>query len=133
MYAKSAKKLADFSYTIYLTHFPVLLLLRGILDPRGNWQPNSAVPDGRIRDRPAHHRIRISCCRMHGGSHGFGSAAPVATVGPSIQGGGTVTSPESRFQQLSGSSDAIHCRRDGFHIFARRPGFHSLPCSRPHP
>ena len=39
-YAKSAKTLAGFSYTLYLTHFPVLLLLRGVLDPRGNWQPD---------------------------------------------------------------------------------------------
>jgi peptidoglycan/LPS O-acetylase OafA/YrhL len=39
-YAKSAKTLASFSYTLYLTHFPVLLLLRGVLDPSGNWQPD---------------------------------------------------------------------------------------------
>jgi peptidoglycan/LPS O-acetylase OafA/YrhL len=39
-YAKSAKTLAGFSYTLYLTHFPALLLLRGVLDPGGNWQPD---------------------------------------------------------------------------------------------
>jgi peptidoglycan/LPS O-acetylase OafA/YrhL len=39
-YAASAKKLAGFSYTLYLTHFPALLLLRGLLDPKGNWQPD---------------------------------------------------------------------------------------------
>lgn len=39
-YAKPAKILAGFSYTLYLTHFPVLLLLRGVLDPGGNWQPD---------------------------------------------------------------------------------------------
>jgi peptidoglycan/LPS O-acetylase OafA/YrhL len=39
-YAKAAKTLASFSYTLYLTHFPALLLLRGVLDPRGNWQPD---------------------------------------------------------------------------------------------
>jgi peptidoglycan/LPS O-acetylase OafA/YrhL len=40
MYAKAARTLAGFSYTLYLTHFPVLLLLRGLLDPHGNWQPD---------------------------------------------------------------------------------------------
>jgi peptidoglycan/LPS O-acetylase OafA/YrhL len=39
-YAQGAKKLAGFSYTLYLTHFPALLLLRGLLNPQGNWQPN---------------------------------------------------------------------------------------------
>jgi peptidoglycan/LPS O-acetylase OafA/YrhL len=39
-YAYGAKKLAGFSYTLYLTHFPALLLLRGLLNPRGNWQPD---------------------------------------------------------------------------------------------
>jgi peptidoglycan/LPS O-acetylase OafA/YrhL len=36
----AAKTLSGFSYTLYLTHFPVLLLLRGLLDPQGNWQPD---------------------------------------------------------------------------------------------
>jgi peptidoglycan/LPS O-acetylase OafA/YrhL len=35
-----AKKLAGFSYTLYLIHLPALLLLRGLLDPKGNWQPD---------------------------------------------------------------------------------------------
>jgi peptidoglycan/LPS O-acetylase OafA/YrhL len=39
-YAGAAKKLSGFSYTLYLTHFPVLLLLRAWLDPLGNWQPD---------------------------------------------------------------------------------------------
>jgi peptidoglycan/LPS O-acetylase OafA/YrhL len=39
-YARSAKTLSGFSYTLYLTHFPALLLLRGLLDPQGNWQPD---------------------------------------------------------------------------------------------
>ena len=39
-YATGAKKLSGFSYTLYLTHFPALLLLRGLLDPQGNWQPD---------------------------------------------------------------------------------------------
>jgi peptidoglycan/LPS O-acetylase OafA/YrhL len=39
-YVYGAKKLAGFSYTLYLTHFPALLLLRGLLNPRGNWQPD---------------------------------------------------------------------------------------------
>jgi len=39
-YVHGAKKLAGFSYTLYLTHFPGLLLLRGLLNPRGNWQPD---------------------------------------------------------------------------------------------
>ncbi|HXP80424.1 MAG TPA: acyltransferase [Verrucomicrobiae bacterium] len=39
-YRNVAKKLAGFSYTLYLTHFPALLLLRGLLDPQGNWQPD---------------------------------------------------------------------------------------------
>lgn len=40
-YSNGAKKLAGFSYTLYLTHFPVLLLLRGLLDPQENWQPDA--------------------------------------------------------------------------------------------
>lgn len=36
-----AKKLAGFSYTLYLTHFPALLLLRGLLNPQANWQPDA--------------------------------------------------------------------------------------------
>lgn len=39
-YASGAKKVSGFSYTLYLTHFPALLLLRGLLDPQGNWQPD---------------------------------------------------------------------------------------------
>jgi peptidoglycan/LPS O-acetylase OafA/YrhL len=40
-YAKSAKALSGFSYTLYLVHFPALLVLRGLLDPQGSWQPDS--------------------------------------------------------------------------------------------
>jgi peptidoglycan/LPS O-acetylase OafA/YrhL len=39
-YAKTAKTLSGFSYTLYLTHFPLLLLLRGLFDPQGGWQPD---------------------------------------------------------------------------------------------
>ena len=39
-YAKTAKTLSGFSYTLYLLHFPALLLLRGFWDPQGNWQPD---------------------------------------------------------------------------------------------
>jgi peptidoglycan/LPS O-acetylase OafA/YrhL len=39
-YTSGAKRLAGFSYTLYLTHFPLLLLLRGLLDPQENWQPD---------------------------------------------------------------------------------------------
>jgi peptidoglycan/LPS O-acetylase OafA/YrhL len=39
-YATVAKKLSGFSYTLYVTHFPALLLLRGLLDPKGSWQPD---------------------------------------------------------------------------------------------
>jgi peptidoglycan/LPS O-acetylase OafA/YrhL len=39
-YARAAKSLSSFSYTLYLTHFPALLLLRGLLDIQGNWQPD---------------------------------------------------------------------------------------------
>ena len=39
-YAKTARTLSGFSYTLYLIHFPALLLLRGILDPHGNWLPD---------------------------------------------------------------------------------------------
>jgi len=39
-YARIAKRLSGFSYTLYLVHFPALLLLRGLLDPQGNWQPD---------------------------------------------------------------------------------------------
>lgn len=40
VYAALAKKLSGFSYTLYLTHFPALLLLRGLLDSKGGWQPD---------------------------------------------------------------------------------------------
>jgi len=39
-YVYGARKLAGFSYTLYLTHLPALLLLRGLLNPQGNWQPD---------------------------------------------------------------------------------------------
>jgi len=39
-YSSLAKKLAGFSYTLYLTHFPLLLLLRGLINPHGSWQPD---------------------------------------------------------------------------------------------
>lgn len=39
-YLHGAKKLAGFSYTLYLTHFPALLLLRALVNPHGNWQPD---------------------------------------------------------------------------------------------
>ena len=39
-YALGAKTLSGFSYTLYLTHFPALLLLRALLDPQANWQPD---------------------------------------------------------------------------------------------
>jgi peptidoglycan/LPS O-acetylase OafA/YrhL len=39
-YARTAKTISGFSYTLYLVHFPALLLLRGLLDPSGNWQPD---------------------------------------------------------------------------------------------
>ncbi len=40
-YAYGARKLAGFSYTLYLLHLPALLLLRGLLNPLGNWQPDA--------------------------------------------------------------------------------------------
>jgi len=40
-YSKTSRALAAFSYTLYLTHFPLLLLVRGWLDPEGNWQPDA--------------------------------------------------------------------------------------------
>ena len=39
-YAKAAKALSGFSYTLYLVHFSALLLLRGLLNPSGSWQPD---------------------------------------------------------------------------------------------
>jgi peptidoglycan/LPS O-acetylase OafA/YrhL len=39
-YAGTAKTFSGFSYTLYLVHFPALLLLRGLLDPQGSWQPD---------------------------------------------------------------------------------------------
>jgi peptidoglycan/LPS O-acetylase OafA/YrhL len=39
-YAALGKKLSGFSYTLYLIHFPALLLLRGLLDTKGSWQPD---------------------------------------------------------------------------------------------
>ncbi len=41
VYANGARKLAGFSYTLYLLHLPTLLLLRGLLNPSGNWQPDA--------------------------------------------------------------------------------------------
>jgi len=41
VYENVAKRLAGFSYTLYLTHFPALLLLRGWLNPHGSWQPDT--------------------------------------------------------------------------------------------
>jgi peptidoglycan/LPS O-acetylase OafA/YrhL len=40
IYASGAKKLAGFSHTLCLTHFPVLLLLRGWFNLQGDWQPD---------------------------------------------------------------------------------------------
>ena len=42
-YAHGAKKLAGFSYTLYLTHFPALLLLRGLIDPGETGSPIRAT------------------------------------------------------------------------------------------
>ena len=39
-YVYWARKLAGFSYTLYLVHLPALILLRGLLDPRGDWEPD---------------------------------------------------------------------------------------------
>ena len=39
-YVYVARKLASFSYTLYLVHLPALLLLRGLLNPQGSWQPD---------------------------------------------------------------------------------------------
>lgn len=39
-YERVAKILAGFSYSLYLTHFPALLLTRALLNPNGNWQPD---------------------------------------------------------------------------------------------
>jgi len=38
-YAHAAKRLSGFSYTLYLTHFPALLLLRGLIDLRETGSP----------------------------------------------------------------------------------------------
>jgi peptidoglycan/LPS O-acetylase OafA/YrhL len=40
-YAHGARKLSGFSYTLYLLHLPALLLLRGLLNPLGNWKPDA--------------------------------------------------------------------------------------------
>jgi peptidoglycan/LPS O-acetylase OafA/YrhL len=40
-YVRTTKIFSGFSYTLYLTHFPALLLLRALLDPQGTWQPDS--------------------------------------------------------------------------------------------
>ena len=40
-YIHGARKLAGFSYTLYLTHFPALLLVSGLLDPPENLQPDA--------------------------------------------------------------------------------------------
>jgi peptidoglycan/LPS O-acetylase OafA/YrhL len=40
VYEFGARKLAGFSYTLYLIHLPALILLRGWLNPRGNWLPD---------------------------------------------------------------------------------------------
>jgi peptidoglycan/LPS O-acetylase OafA/YrhL len=41
LYSRLAKTLSGFSYTLYLTHFPALLLLRALLNPQGNWMPDA--------------------------------------------------------------------------------------------
>jgi peptidoglycan/LPS O-acetylase OafA/YrhL len=40
-YEFAARKLAGFSYTLYLVHLPALILLRAVLDPQGDWQPDA--------------------------------------------------------------------------------------------
>jgi peptidoglycan/LPS O-acetylase OafA/YrhL len=40
VYEHWARKLAGFSYTLYLVHLPALILLRALVDPRGDWQPD---------------------------------------------------------------------------------------------
>jgi peptidoglycan/LPS O-acetylase OafA/YrhL len=40
-YSSAARTLAGFSYTLYLIHFPALLLLRAIWNPLGKWQPDA--------------------------------------------------------------------------------------------
>lgn len=39
-YAKMARLLAGFSYTLYLTHFPVLFFIRSAISQAAMWQPN---------------------------------------------------------------------------------------------
>ncbi|OLE28276.1 MAG: hypothetical protein AUI36_31230 [Cyanobacteria bacterium 13_1_40CM_2_61_4] len=41
VYSKVARSLAGFSYTLYLTHFPLVLLLRGWLNGETWWQPGA--------------------------------------------------------------------------------------------
>jgi len=40
-YSAGARTLAGFSYTLYLVHFPMLLLLRAMWNPTGNWRPDA--------------------------------------------------------------------------------------------
>ena len=40
-YSAPARTLAGFSYTLYLVHFPALLLLRALWSPSGDWQPGA--------------------------------------------------------------------------------------------
>lgn len=40
-YSAPARTLAGFSYTLYLVHFPALLLLRAIWNPTADWQPDA--------------------------------------------------------------------------------------------
>jgi peptidoglycan/LPS O-acetylase OafA/YrhL len=40
-YAVPARTLAGFSYTLYLVHFPALLLLRALWNPAGDWEPGA--------------------------------------------------------------------------------------------
>jgi peptidoglycan/LPS O-acetylase OafA/YrhL len=41
-YAKTARVFAEFSYSLYVLHFPFLLFLRAWIAPSQRWQPNGA-------------------------------------------------------------------------------------------
>ena len=89
----AAKKLAGFSYTLYLTHFPALAAAACRAGPSGKlaarWETSSLW----TRNRTGGASVRISCRGMHGGSHRDGPAPVDAAVGAAGQRGRAVMLP----------------------------------------
>ncbi len=82
-YVHWTKKLAGFSYTLYLTHFPALLLLRGLLNPQGNWQPDARHLAYASANCACNAGLRIWRSGVDRSTHGQRTTSPAsATVQP---------------------------------------------------